>query len=216
MEGRTMRPDSSKSCSHLISLDAVKAALSAGHATDKLSALDDMSFREARIFKVFPSKDGGDTTMDEVTRGAKKKYADHFCNIKKPRVRDIGITCAFEDDGRLHGYITYYTFASDVFGDEIMYAFFHKSMDVVILLVSTKADAHASANQIMHSMAEPTPFGKLCAWCGARSWGAGVEILLEKLEKLRKCPCKTVRYCSKACQNAHWADHRPFCSRGNE
>ena len=33
---------------HLISLDAIKAAM----AADKLDALDDMSFKYARVFKV--------------------------------------------------------------------------------------------------------------------------------------------------------------------
>ncbi len=210
MEKRTLRPDSRQSCAHLLSLDAFKAALADGRATDKLRSLDDMKFKDARVFKVRPmdAPGKGETAMDEVTRGAKKKYADHFCNIQKPLIRDIGMTCAFDDGDMLHGYIPYYSFAADVFGDEIMYAFFHKSMDAVVLLMSTKADGHASANQVMHSMAEPTPFGKLCACCGGRSWCQG--------GKLRKCPCKTVRYCGKECQNAHWADHRACCSRGNE
>ena len=207
MEKRTLRPDSRQGCAHLLSLDAFKAALAEGRATDKLRAVDDMSFKDARVFKVYPGKDA--TAMDEITtRGAKKKYADHFCNIQKPLVRDIGVTCAFEDDNKLHGYIPYFSFAADVFGDEIMYAFFHKSIGAVVLLMSTKADGHASANQVMHSMAEPTPFGKLCAWCGGRSWCDG--------GKLKKCPCKTVRYCGTECQHAHWADHRACCSRDNE
>ena len=175
-------------------------------APGKLSALDDMKFKDVRVFKVYPEEAGA--TLANLTRGEKKKYANHFCNIKEPLFRNFGVLCALVDGEKLHGYIPYFWFAHDMLGDEIMYAFFHKSMDAVVLLISKTADAHAAANKVMHSMAEPTPFGKLCACCGVRREAdAG---------KLRKCPCKTVRYCSKECQNAHWADHRPLCSRGRD
>jgi hypothetical protein len=207
MENRSLRPDSSKGLSHLISVDAFKAVLADVDATEKLREVEAMSFREARVFRIYPGE--GATAMVEVTAGAKKKYKDHFINIQNPLIRDVGVTCAFEADDTVLGYIPHYSFASDVFGDEIMYAFFHKHIDAVVMLMATRADGYISATQVMHSMAEPIPFGKLCAWCGGRTWGPkGGE------EKLKKCPCKTVRYCSKECQYAHWADHRPCCSRG--
>ena len=177
---------------HLISLDAIKAAA----VTVKLDALDDMSFRDAHVFKA--------AGINELTLLEKIKYANHFCNIREPVARDLGVLCALEDGKKLRGYIPYYSFADDILGDEIMYAFFHKSLDTVVLLISKRDDAHTVANQVMYSLGEQTPFGKLCAWCGGRSWCQG--------GKLKKCPCKTVRYCTKACQHAHWADHRSRCA----
>jgi hypothetical protein len=203
MENRRLRQEPLETLSHLISTAALQAVSTDGRATEKLRAVDDMSFKEARVFKVCPG--GGATAMTKVTGGAKKKYANHFCNMQNPLARGIGIICLFEDDGKkLHGYIPYYSFKAGVFGDEIMYAFFHKGIDAVVMLMAAKADA--SPAQVMHSMGEPVPFGKICAWCGVQTGAQG--------EKLKKCPCKTVRYCSKECQSAHWADHRPCCSRG--
>ena len=198
METRSLRPDSKQSCAHVLSMDAIEAATSVG----KLKTLDDMKFKDVRVFIVLPM--AGKDALYELTRSEKKKYANHFCNIREPLIRNFGFLCALEDGNKLDGYIPYYSFADDIFGDEIMYAFFHKSIDAVVLLISTRGDA--SANQVMHSLAEMTPFGKLCACCGARSWF--------QEGKLKKCSCKTVRYCSKECQNVHWADHRGFCSRG--
>jgi hypothetical protein len=197
MENRKLLPVVGQNCAHVLSLDAIKAVMAAG----KLKALDDMCFKEARVFKVYPGNDAA--ALYELTRSEKKKYASHFCNIGEPHVRDFGVLCALEDGDKLHGYIPYYSFADDLFGDEIMYAFFHKSIDAVVLLISKRGDVHAAANQVMHSMAEMTPFGKLCAWCGGRGG------------KLRKCPCKTVRYCGKECQHAHWGDHRCKCPYGD-
>ena len=199
MENRT---DARQSCAHLLSSDAIKAAMAAG----KLRGLDDMSFKDVRVFKAVDAPGKGAAALYELTRGEKKKYASHFCNIGEPQIRDFGFLCALEDGNKLRGYIPYYSFADDIFGDEIMYAFFHESIDEVVLLISKRADTHAVANQVMHSMGELTPFGKLCACCGGRAWCQG--------GKLRKCPCKTGRYCSKECQSAHWADHCGCCSRG--
>ena len=192
------------SCAHLISSDAIEAAMAPG----KLRGLDGMSFKDVRVFKVMDAQGKHAAALYELTLDEKKKYASHFCNIGEPLIRDFGFLCALEGGDKLRGYIPYYSFADDMFGDEIMYAFFHKSIDAVVLLISKRADAHAAANQVMHSLGELTPFGKLCAWCGGRRDAEG--------GKLRKCPCKTVRYCSKECQTTHWADHRACCSRGNE
>ena len=177
---------------HLISLDAIKAAM----AADKLDALDDMSFRDAHVFKA--------AGINELTLLEKIKYANHFANIREPGGRDLGVLCALEDGKKLRGYIPYYSFADDVFGDEIMYAFVHKSLDAVVLLITRRGDAHAAAIRVMQTMAEQTPFGKLCACCGTARPG------------LKKCPCKAVRYCSEACQRAHWAAHRACCGRGRD
>ena len=170
----------------------------------KLKALDNMSLKDVRVFKVMDAPGKHAAELYELTQGEKIKYASHFCNIREPPTRDVGVLCALEDGKKLHGYIPYYSFADDIFGDEIMYAFFHKSIDAVVMLIAKRADAHAAAKKGMQSMADQTPFGTLCACCGVRREGG----------KLRKCPCKTVRYCSKECQNAHWADHRACCSRG--
>ena len=191
-------PDAS--CAHLLSSDAIKAAMAAG----KLEGLDDMSFKDARVFKAMDAPGKNAAALYELTRSEKKKYASHFCNIGEPLIRDFGFLCVLEAGDKLRAYIPYYSFADDVIGEEIMYAFFHKSLDTVVLLISKRDDAHTVANQVMYSLGEQTPFGKLCAWCGGRSWCQG--------GKLKKCPCKTVRYCTKACQHAHWADHRSRCA----
>jgi hypothetical protein len=200
MKKRTLLPDARHSCAHVLSMGAIEAATSVG----KLKALDGMKFKDVRVFIVLPMAGKDASALYELTRGEKKKYANHFCNIREPLIRKFGFLCALEDGNKLDGYIPYYSFADDIFGDEIMYAFFHKSIDAAVLLISKRADAAAA--QVMYSMAEMTPFGKLCACCGGRAWF--------QEGKLKKCPCKTVRYCSKECQYAHWADHRGFCSRG--
>ncbi len=192
MEARTLHPVVGQSCAHVLSLDAIKAAMAAG----KLKGLDDMSFKDVRVFKVRPmdAPGKGAAALYELTRGEKKKYANHFCNIRQPLIRNFGVLSALEDGDKVHWFIPYYSFADEIFGDEIMYAFFHKSIDAVVLLISKRSNAHAAANQVMHSMAEMTPFGKLCACCGGRPEGGCQG------GKLKNCPCKTVRFCSKECQ----------------
>jgi hypothetical protein len=50
-------------------------------------------------------------------------------------------------------------------------------------------------------------FDKMCAWCGTlRGDGTG--------DKLKKCPCKICRYCSKRCQLEHLPFHRGVCTVG--
>jgi hypothetical protein len=44
----------------------------------------------------------------------------------------------------------------------------------------------------------------VCAACGAAKASGGA--------KLRRCAgCRAVRYCSAACQKAHWREHRAAC-----
>ena len=77
MEKRTLLPDARQSCAHVLSMDAIEAATSVG----KLKALDDMKFKDVRVFIVLPM-DAPASALYELTRSEKKKYANHFCNIR--------------------------------------------------------------------------------------------------------------------------------------
>ena len=53
------------------------------------------------------------------------------------------------------------------------------------------------------------PEASQCAHCGAADGHHGVT--------LNKCTrCKATFYCSKACQAAHWKNHKQFCVRPGE
>ena len=72
------------SCAHLISSDAIEAAMEDG----KLKALDNMSLKDVRVFKVMDAPGKHAAELYELTQGEKIKYASHFCNIREPPTRD--------------------------------------------------------------------------------------------------------------------------------
>jgi hypothetical protein len=57
--------------------------------------------------------------------------------------------------------------------------------------------------------AAASSLGGVCAACGAAKASGGA--------KLRKCAgCLAVRYCSLACQKAHWREHREACKAAQQ
>ena len=97
------------------------------------------------------------------------------------------------------GFVPYYEHECTSLGT--VYAVYCKHLSAVALISPDIRGAEIAL--AVANLGETIPFGKLCAWCGKRA-AAGDA-------RLKKCPCKKCRYCSRECQLAHWGDHRPAC-----
>ena len=95
------------------------------------------------------------------------------------------------------GFFPYISNRSDTLG-EIMF-FFHHAKLKRIALITAPIGERADAVNFIRAHGTLHTFDKLCAMCG-------------KTGDLRKCEgCKSVRYCSKECQVAHWSEHKREC-----
>ena len=107
------------------------------------------------------------------------------------------------DDVRvLEGFIPYFLFPFEDSNHHIsqVYVYFASKL---ILLHCQDDSQHDNALYHMKETCVPKRFDKMCAWCGKLSGGDG--------KRLRKCKCKTCRYCSKDCQTKHWSFHIAIC-----
>jgi hypothetical protein len=63
-------------------------------------------------------------------------------------------------------------------------------------------DTSTNSNALKAALRLPAEKRRCCAQCGTTT-----------SEKLQKCSaCKTVYYCNRECQVAHWKRHKPVCS----
>lgn len=191
---------------HLISQLALDALLTESQTTESLETVGSMSLSDVRIFVVMGKNTPSvDVPMKEIVGRTKNIYAEHFRNIQRTVGCKLAITCIHE--AGLHvgmlGYVSYYTYA---LGDETIYVYYHETLSQIVLLCASTAPACAAACRFVKATGLVLPFGKLCSYCGNRTWCGQGEA------KNKKCPCKKVRYCSKDCQVAHWPAHRTKCA----
>jgi hypothetical protein len=184
---------------HLISKRAFMALSSEMQAVEKLRTIDDMSFDDMVIFRAAPVK--------VINGRARKAYAIPFSIMKETSPRKVAMM-SVRDRAKdvFDGYISFYVFNGA--DEETIYAFYQEELAAVVLLVAMGDVARDEAMRFIMHTSIRTSAGKVCCECGARAPQGG--------PKLKKCPCKKVRYCSRECQTAHWAAHRCCCSRCNE
>ena len=187
-------PQGREGTMHLMSKRAFAALSTEKQAVEKLRTIDDMSFDDVVIFSAAPLK-----IMD---RRARKAYAIPFSIMQGTSPRKVAMM-SVRDLAKdvFKGYISFYIFhCAD---DETIYAFYQEESAAVVLLTANSDAARKGAMRFIMRTSIETSAGKVCCECSARA----------QQEKLKKCPCKKVRYCSKECQRAHWHDHRPCCGR---
>jgi hypothetical protein len=168
--------------------------------SEKMRTIEGMSFDDLiilRAHRIGNSK----YTLHSIVGRAREAYAVHF-HILKSGAKVSLISVSDREEDVLAGYIAFHVFNDAGPGEESIYAFYHKESSAVVLL--TALGELEDAMRIITAMSIVLPAGKVCCECGGRS----------AQPKLKKCPCKKVRYCSKECQHAHWADHRRCCNRG--
>lgn len=82
------------------------------------------------------------------------------------------------------------------------------------LIAKIKAQGHKASEEQLEEILQarrnkweatkPTRKPKVCAQCGARPEG---------VQMLQCGVCKTVVYCSRECQKAHWPKHKAKCQK---
>ena len=93
------------------------------------------------------------------------------------------------------GFFPYFSLNHEAL-DESVFFFFHERLGQIVM-VAAATRAHALNFILKHGRRHA--FDKTCAFCG-------------KTGDLRKCSCcRMVRYCSKGCQDEHWAKHKVEC-----
>ena len=184
--------------SHLISKRASVALSSDKQMSEKMSTLAVMSFDDVFIFRAHRIDDSKYALRAIVGR-AREAYAIPFNILKSDAKVSLISVCDREEDV-LAGYIAFYVFNDAGPGKESIYAFYNKELSSVVMLTAVGNDAI----HVITEMSIVLSAGKVCCECGGRS----------TQPKLKKCPCKKVRYCSKECQSAHWPAHRACCNRG--
>ncbi len=141
----------------------------------------------------------------ECPASARGRYARHFRLLQQtpptapsgPVRKAISIVRA-ACDGKVYGYVPYCMCAARL-GAETVYAFWHRILCKVVLIVSP-ADEHEGATlDCISDLSLVVRFDRACGHCGVTTLG------------LKKCPCKTVRYCDADCQRLHWGAHRHAC-----
>ncbi len=184
--------------SHLISKRASAALSSDKQMSEKMSTLAGMSFDDLFIFRAHRIDDAKYALRAIVGR-AREAYAIPF-NILKKRAQVSLISVCDREEDVLAGYIAFYVFNDAGPGKESIYAFYNKELSTVVMLTAVCNDAF----HVITELSIVLSAGKVCCECGGR----------RAQPKLKKCPCKKVRYCSMECQNVHWAAHRACCNRG--
>lgn len=181
---------------HLISKRAFTALSLEKQAVEKLRTIDDMSFDDVVIFRAAPG------SLKMIDGRARKAYAIPFSIMQETSPRKVAMM-SVRDRAKdvLDGYISFYIFHGA--DEQIIYAFYQEELAAVVLLIAIGDVSRDEAMRFIMHTSIRTSAGKVCCECGARA------------PKLKKCPCKKVRYCSKVCQHAHWPDHRACCSRGD-
>jgi hypothetical protein len=194
---------------HLISERAITAMTLEKRASENLRTILGVPRRFADVltFNVPPVYDGTSCELDwEVIHGqARDACYNAFRTMQcVPPVSMIPVP----DDEKvvLAGFIPYFAFKATRTAEESIYAFYHEDRAAVVMLTVSGDLARKSAMRVIVDESFRVPAGKICCECGARR--------VEGAPKLKKCPCKKVRYCSKECQKAHWRDHRVCCDRG--
>ncbi len=91
----------------------------------------------------------------------------------------------------------FYPYFSAVDRGQCMLFFTHAELHrLVLITVSVVERVHALNFILTHGVLHT--FDKMCAHCG-------------KTGGLLKCACRAVRYCSRECQDKHWASHKAEC-----
>jgi hypothetical protein len=186
--------------SHLISKRASVALTSDPRIIEKMSTLDGMRFDDLFICRAHRIGDSK-YALHAIVGRAREAYAIPFNTLKSSAQISLISVCDREEDV-LAGYIAFYVFNDAGPGEESIYAFYNKESSTVTMLTAIREDAM----NVITMLSIVLPAGKVCCECGGRS--------AQGEPKLKKCPCKKVRYCSKECQHAHWATHRVCCNRG--
>jgi hypothetical protein len=145
----------------------------------------------------------------ECLASARGRYARHFRVLQQMRIArgaslPVLLSVTVVSDARSDkntGYVAYAQ-CSDRIGAETVFAFYHRVLRRVVLLISPAEEHAKAALRCICDLGVVLPFDRACGWCGAPAGG------------LKKCPCKGVRYCDAGCQRSHWATHRAACSRG--
>ena len=138
--------------------------------------------------------------------GRNHRAAIHCRNTGRTQDIDALLNMAFafaieqeDDPSRLtaKGFYPYFSLNHEALNESVFF-FFHEHLNRVIMVASATR-AHALNFILKHGRRHA--FDKTCAFCG-------------KTGDLRKCSCcKMVRYCSKGCQDEHWARHKVECKR---
>lgn len=196
---------------HLLSKKALESLFDEDRTTSKLETVRGQSFADALFLKVITT-DPAVIVLKELPIAEKDVYAKHFYNIQKTVGCDLGVANIIEAGGGLIGFVPYYIYEDAALGDETIYAVYVETgshpgaLSEVVFVTATGTNNQAVAVDQVSDLGLTMPFGKLCGWCGHR----------REVPKLLMCPCRKVRYCSKECQKAHWADHRPRCGERPE
>ena len=190
---------------HLISERAFEALSLEKKATEKLRTIDDTSFADVVICRVTTD------AIQTIHGRAREAYAIPFSIMQASSPRKAAMM-SIRDRTKdvLKGYTSFYIFNASVASsaprncslicdDDTMFAFYHKESAAIVLVTAIGAAARDKAIRFILRASIETSAGKICCECGARE------------PKLKKCPCKKVRYCSMVCQLAHWPDHRVGC-----
>ena len=195
-----------------------KAFRSIFHARDTFKALftvSRQSFGELFIYTLVPSPVGSHAEL--LTRCPADEmapYAEHFWNIQRVRTANgancvpgssasarLSLSVAIDfASGKVLGYTTYCRYTHpEKLGEKNVFAFYHKILREVVLVVIPGPEYARNATRIVCAMGVVASFDTVCSWCGAM---AGT---------LLRCPCKMSRYCDADCQRRHWSLHRPQC-----